>query len=123
LLLTSCATREGASHPSDRQAIELPPVSLEELTATTVAVMERRGFLAAPAFTAGSSVVRRPGGSLLRFVKGGQPEVWFVAEPTAGGWQLLALPQPDPLFRGATPRRFDGALHEIASKLSLPPAS
>jgi hypothetical protein len=122
LVLSSCASREEAGAYSDQQTIDLPPVSLADLTATTEAVMERRGFLAAPAFTPGSAALRQTGGGLLRFVKGGQPEVWFLAEPTAGGWRLTARPQNDPLFQHATPRRFDGALREISRQLGGAPA-
>jgi hypothetical protein len=57
---------------------------------------------------------------LARFIKGGQAEVWFVAEPTATGWRLFVVPQPDHLYPGGTARRFDGALREISRKLSSP---
>lgn len=118
--LASCAPHEEVRGLSAAQSIDLPKVSFAVLAETTEGVMERRGFLAAPAFTPGSPTLRKPVGGILRFVGGGQPEVWFVAEPTASGWQLTARPQTDPLFPHAAVPRYDNVLREISRKLSGP---
>jgi hypothetical protein len=110
--LSGCATRDGALESGNVERVHVK-ASPERIAVAAKQAFSAHGFDPVPESTPQELVLRKETPLLFRPLKGGDALVHLVLEPTASGWDVYCLTEPDKQYPGGTPMRFGKVLSDI----------